>query len=134
MTPGVYNLIIQLPETREIQVGKLGKFTFPVGYYVYTGSALRGLESRINRHLRKEKKLHWHIDYLLQYTDVIDVIAYETKERLECKVNQYILSLPDSRIIAKGFGSSDCNCLSHLIYFKNNVILNQEHNFAQDCQ
>jgi len=26
---------------------------------------MNGLENRINRHLRKEKKMHWHIDYLL---------------------------------------------------------------------
>jgi hypothetical protein len=32
---------------------------------VYTGSAKRGLDARIERHIRHDKALHWHIDYLL---------------------------------------------------------------------
>ena len=118
MNSGIYHLLIHLPENTNVQVGKLGSFHFPAGYYVYTGSALRGLESRISRHRRREKRLHWHIDYLLQHGRVIDVITYKTIERLECCFSQKILSLPDCEILVKGFGSSDCNCISHLIYFQ----------------
>ena len=120
MTPGVYHLIIHLTQDRIIEIGRLGRFDFPAGYYVYTGSALGGLESRIARHLRSKKRLHWHIDYLLQHGRIIDIITHRTAERLECRLNCKILSLPGSRIVAKGFGSSDCNCLSHLAYFKEN--------------
>ncbi len=117
MTPGIYHLLIHLPQDTTVEVGKLGSFHFPSGYYVYTGSALGGLEARIARHLRREKRLRWHIDYLLQYADIADVITHETRERLECQFNQRILSLPDCQVPVKGFGSSDCNCLSHLSYF-----------------
>ena len=120
MTPGIYHLLIHLPQDTTIQVGKLGCFRFPAGYYVYTGSALNGLESRIARHLRPGKRLHWHIDYLLQHSRVVDVITYRTTERLECHFNQRILSLPDCKIPVKSFGSSDCNCPSHLAYFNRN--------------
>ena len=118
MTPGIYHLLIHLAKDTNIPVGKLGSFHFQAGYYVYTGSALGGLESRIARHRRREKRLHWHIDYLLQHGRIIDVITHETTERLECHYNGKILSLPGCKIPAKAFGSSDCNCKSHLTYFE----------------
>lgn len=118
MTPGVYHLLIHLPQDTTIQVGKLGSFSFPAGYYIYTGSALNGLESRIARHLRRGKCLHWHIDYLLQHGCIIDVITHRTAERLECQLNKDILSLPGCKVLVKGFGSSDCDCSSHLAYFE----------------
>ena len=123
MTPGVYHLLIHLPQNTGIVVGKLGTFHFASGYYVYTGSALGGLESRISRHLQSKKRLHWHIDYLLQYGRVVDVITHQTTERLECQFNERILALPDSKIPVKGFGSSDCNCASHLAYFAEKPVL-----------
>ena len=49
----------------KLTVGRLGTFLFPVGRYIYTGSAKRSIEARIARHLRKKKTLRWHIDYLL---------------------------------------------------------------------
>ena len=118
MTPGIYHLLIHLPQDTDLVVGKLGNFHFQAGYYVYTGSALGGLEPRVSRHLRLKKRLHWHIDYLLQHAQVIDVVKHQTTERLECNFNEKVLSLPDSRIPVKGFGSSDCKCLSHLVYFE----------------
>ncbi len=120
MTPGIYHLLIHLPRDTTVQVGKLGSFRFPAGYYVYTGSALNGLEPRIARHLRRRKRLHWHIDYLLQHSRVVDVITYRTTERLECQFNQKILALSGCKIPVKNFGSSDCNCPSHLAYFDRN--------------
>ena len=72
MDSGFYQLVVRLGRRRTIVVGRLGRFEFPAGYYVYTGSAKRGLESRIARHLRRRKRMRWHIDYLLQYADVAD--------------------------------------------------------------
>ncbi len=37
---------------------------FEKGYYVYVGSALGTLSRRVHRHELKNKKLHWHIDYI----------------------------------------------------------------------
>ena len=62
---GSYLLIIKLQDDKKILVGKLGKIAFKKGYYVYVGSAMNGLEQRLQRHLRSQKKFHWHIDYLL---------------------------------------------------------------------
>lgn len=114
---GIYHLLIYLKKEQEIVIGKLGTFRFPAGYYVYTGSALNGLEGRIARHRRKTKRLHWHIDYLLQYADITDVVTHVTTERLECLYNSNITELPDAQIIAPRFGASDCRCRAHLVYF-----------------
>ena len=61
---GSYALVIRLNRTEQLTVGRLGEFDFPAGCYLYFGSALNGLESRVSRHLRRDKKLHWHVDYL----------------------------------------------------------------------
>jgi Uri superfamily endonuclease len=108
-----YQLFITLSQSTEIQIGKLGLFAFPNGTYVYTGSAKKNIDARIERHLSKNKTLHWHIDYLLasEQSQVIDVI----KSRLgECKLNAETIG----KVLIAGFGSSDCNqkCRSHLKY------------------
>lgn len=60
-----YQLAILLAAPASIMVGRLGVYDFPVGRYIYTGSARRNLEARIKRHLRCDKRLHWRVDYLL---------------------------------------------------------------------
>jgi Uri superfamily endonuclease len=110
---GCYILLIELKTPTKIQIGKLGKVFFKKGFYLYIGSAMNSLEGRIKRHLRSEKKLHWHIDYLLQNADVIDVFYKETNEKIECKtVNFFNQTLAN----VTGFGCSDCKCRSHLFY------------------
>jgi Uri superfamily endonuclease len=114
--PGVYQLVLRLPEAVTLQVGKLGTFTFRAGRYVYTGSALGGLRARIARHLRAQKRLRWHIDYLLPHTELEDIRYQVSLERLECARNREMLALPCAQVIAPGFGSSDCRCPTHLVY------------------
>ena len=115
---GVYLLVINLKKNSRIKVGRLGRITFPKGFYVYVGSALNSLQARIARHLSSEKKLRWHIDYLLASpnAEVEMVITRQTEKRIECKVNEIIQKF--GKPVEK-FGSSDCKCKSHLTYFKN---------------
>lgn len=61
---GTYALLLRITARRRWIVGKLGPREFPEGYYLYLGSALNGLETRLRRHLRRDKKPHWHIDVL----------------------------------------------------------------------
>jgi len=100
-----------------IKVGRLGLFTFPAGYYVYTGSALRGLDARIARHQRRDKKHHWHIDYLLRYALVEKVFTHITDEKKECHLNREVFNIDGARPVVAKFGASDCKCPSHLAYF-----------------
>ena len=68
-----YQLFINVAKEIDLIIGKLGRFIFPVGSYVYTGSAKTNLDKRIERHLSKKKNLHWHIDYLLN-NDAVQII------------------------------------------------------------
>ncbi|MEJ5253662.1 MAG: GIY-YIG nuclease family protein [Chthonomonadetes bacterium] len=115
-TPGIYQLVLWLPETVTLQVGRLGMFTFPAGRYIYTGSAMGGLRARIARHLRAEKRLRWHIDYFLPYAVVQDIRVYPSSDVTECALNAQTLSARGARVVASGFGSSDCRCPAHLVY------------------
>ena len=119
---GIYQLLIYLPRKSFIRVGKKGSFKFPRGYYVYTGSAKKGLKSRIQRHLRKNKKRFWHIDYLLQFAQIEGVRIHIQKS--ECYWNNKLLELGQTRILVNGFGSSDCKCRTHLLYSKKKPELN----------
>ncbi len=122
---GVYTLIIFLSQGKKITIGKLGIAFFPAGYHVYTGSALgrssTSLFGRIRRHLSKEKKKHWHIDYLLDtsISKVVHVILSETTLRKEHEVVNNLEANSKFRTIMKGFGSSDCRsgCIAHLKYY-----------------
>lgn len=112
---GSYTLLIEVKEDIEIVIGKLGKLHFKKGFYVYVGSALNNLESRINRHLRSDKKIHWHIDFFLNYANIIEVFIKENSKKEECRIsNEFEKSLN----FLKGFGCSDCKCTSHLFYGK----------------
>ena len=123
MDTGVYSLLIELKKNQKIRIGNLGKFKFPKGFYIYTGSAMNNLEKRIDRHLRKNKKKFWHVDYLLsnKNAQVISILKIKTRQRIECKLNETILRNLNGKILVKKFGSSDCNCKSHLIYLGNKI-------------
>ena len=110
---GSYILLIELPEEQTITLGSLKSIHFVQGYYAYVGSAMSGLEARLNRHLRSDKNLHWHIDYLLQKAHIDDIIVCENEERLECRIAGAIGSQFDD---IPGFGCSDCRCPSHLFF------------------
>ena len=101
-----------------MQVGRLGEFTFPAGYYLYTGSALASLEPRLRRHLEgcPEGKSHWHVDYLSPQAADKQFRVLLLSRRMECELNRTAGSLPGARVVAPGFGASDCRCRSHLHY------------------
>jgi len=113
-----YILFIEVTGNKSILVGKLGRLGFKNGIYAYVGSARKGLEARIRRHLRKSKKLFWHIDYLLSQKDARVVEVWIGNGRRECRVARRIHDNVSSQVI-RNFGSSDCKCPSHLFYLKN---------------
>ncbi|MDE2058599.1 MAG: GIY-YIG nuclease family protein [candidate division NC10 bacterium] len=118
MTRGNYQLILYLPKATALQVGRRGTFLFPAGRYVYTGSALNGVERRLARHQRQNKRLHWHIDYFLRYARITSIRIFPTPRNVECALNRKVLRRPEAQVIAKGFGSSDCRCVSHLVFLR----------------
>ena len=123
---GTYILIIFFQEDTKISVSSLGTIPFKKGYYFYVGSAMGNtgsatLINRVKRHVLppEKKKIHWHIDHLLKNEKslLIRIILIPSTQYLECIIVQELLSVSDNYI--ENFGSSDCNCKSHLLYFKN---------------
>ena len=116
---GSYRIYIRLKKTIKIEIGSLGLKLFDKGVYVYTGSAMRNLHSRIERHKRKDKKIRWHIDYLLnnQNVEIINIDSFPSDKREECLLNMELIEKGAIVTIHK-FGSSDCRtCPAHLVYF-----------------
>lgn len=117
---GDYFVVLQVREALNIVIGAKGTMSFPIGYYVYVGSARKGLAARLARHQRKRKKMHWHIDYLRQYADVIAVVPVRTADDLEHDMARAVGQIAQWNI--PGFGCTDCDCHSHLFGFSANPI------------
>jgi len=110
---GSYILLVELATGKDILVGKLGYVSFPKASYAYVGSAMNGLRARLDRHLREEKKTHWHIDYFLKEAEIKEIILCKAEERVECSLAQ---ALAEEFQSIPGFGASDCKCRSHLYF------------------
>jgi len=110
---GSYILLIEMPVGKAITIGRLKDTYFKGGYYAYVGSALGGIKARLNHHLKRKKKRHWHIDYLLQEASIIGISVCRNEQRVECILAETLGS--QFNTIA-GFGSSDCHCQSHLFF------------------
>ncbi|MGM0602202.1 MAG: GIY-YIG nuclease family protein [Bacillota bacterium] len=116
---GVYLLRIYLSQKKIIKIGALGEFEFPEGYYFYAGSAQRNLPARIKRHYSEKKNFHWHIDYLLDKSELVDDFVFQLPKKGECFLTELMLN-NRGRVIVTGFGASDCRCESHLVFFRKN--------------
>jgi len=109
---GAYVLLIEVSQDLKVK-----NFEIPKGFYFYVGSALgksMSLENRVARHFKKEKRLKWHIDFLLAHPKTIlkKVLLLPSKQKLECKISKLLQA--KTQISIKGFGCSDCKCFSHL--------------------
>ncbi len=117
MDKGIYCLLFRNTSCT-LCVGTLGAIAFRRGWHIYVGSALgSGGLVRLERHTalsrNKDKNPKWHVDYLsgsrsflLRYT-----VSALTGERLECRL---AAALGGENI--PGFGCSDCDCTSHLLF------------------
>lgn len=112
--PGAYLLVLHLdvelpPDARR------GQAALAPGRYLYLGSARGpgGLRARIRRHLRADKRPHWHVDRLTAAARVAAVLAWP--EGGECRWCAAIRAR-GAEVPLPGFGSSDCRrCPAHLL-------------------
>ncbi len=118
---GVYALIVLVGEPFDSEVGALGHVVLDPGIWVYVGSAMgRGstsIEQRVRRHLSDEKRLHWHIDYVLTCAKVVQVVWAESTSSKECDLVQALVRRPGFAAGPRGFGASDCKrgCTAHIV-------------------
>jgi endonuclease-3 len=112
---GTYVLVFDLATPTSVEVGALGTHELPAGEYAYVGSAFgAGGFGRAERHRRKLDEasgtVHWHVDALTTRPETSFVVAYLLPDvDLECVLARRLPAGP-----LDGFGSSDCDCRSHL--------------------
>ena len=118
--PGTYALVLTFSERLEILVGRLGTLVLQSGFYVYVGSAFGpgGLAKRVGRHAQAGKKCRWHIDYLTAVTTVDAVWYTADNVHRECQWADAFRQMRGATVPLDGFGSSDCQCRSHLFFFQ----------------
>ncbi|MDT8304834.1 MAG: DUF123 domain-containing protein [Anaerolineae bacterium] len=117
---------------------------FYPGPYLYAGSALssrgasslgrrllrhatrsRGAAHPLQRHLRaafpalsppQRKRLHWHVDYLLEEPGVVltGALIMRTRHALEGDLAAWLDHRPDTIIPAEGAGASDAPGQTHI--------------------
>ena len=115
--PGTYILVLESNSRKRVQIGKWGQLEIVPGYYLYVGSAFGpgGVLSRVSRHCCEEKSKRWHVDFLRESTS-LDVVWYiHGSERLEHQWAKALEGAAETASI-KGFGCSDCQCMSHLFF------------------
>jgi len=108
---GAYALLIALDAPLDVKAGAK-KTSLAPGLYLYCGSARGpgGLTARIARHMRQEKRAHWHVDQLTCAGKVLGAFVFPGGD--ECAINAALDKFPTP---VDGFGSSDCRrCRSHL--------------------
>ena len=118
MIKGIYCLIIKVKNNIKVKIGSLGFLEFKKGHYAYIGSAQNNLKKRVERHLMKNKKKFWHIDYLLANKNVnIERVFYKKADKQqECKLSSFLSKVEKP---VNNFGCSDCRCISHLFRLRN---------------
>lgn len=113
---GAYLLLITLTQPLRFTL-RCRDLTLPAGTYAYAGSANGpgGIAARVARHMRSEKKLHWHIDTLTMAASEITPFAFPGGK--ECALVDRLLAA-GCDVPVPGFGSSDCRiCPAHLLRF-----------------
>ncbi|WP_297513329.1 DUF123 domain-containing protein [Thermococcus sp.] len=111
---GSYLLIIRLGEGKTVRT-KGRTFELEPGYYVYVGSAMNSLEKRVARHFRREKKLHWHIDYLLREAELLRAYLIPSEVKLEEDLSREVSRFGEA---VPGFGAGDVKVSTNLYRFE----------------
>ena len=146
---GVYVMVMHLDHDLDLEVGSKGMMHFKAGYYMYVGSAKANLTKRIERHKRKRKKMHWHLDYFRGHCEMIASVPIRTSGwpleswslthepypsmpstldpdvdvSVECTLADAVRAIAEWNV--PKFGCSDCDCTSHLFGMTENPIHNK---------
>ena len=147
---GVYVMVMHLDHDLDLEIGSKGMMHFKKGYYMYVGSAKANLTKRIERHKRKRKKMHWHLDYFRGHCEMIAGVPIRTsglpleswslthepypsmpswpdpdvEVSVECALADAVGAIAEWEV--PKFGSSDCDCTSHLFGMMENPIHNKK--------
>ncbi len=76
----------------------------------------------------KQKKLHWHIDYLLQCPEssIFHIVIIRKAEKLEPALSRYLETNPNTSVFAQRLGAQDTKNSTHLLQCSDpNALLEQ---------
>ncbi len=122
---GSYLLLLENPADITLPIGKLGERFFGKGWYVYVGSAMNSLNTRLKRHQRTQKTRFWHIDHIASTVmPVRKVYPIRSATRLETEIAHALERISDDSI--PGFGASVPVARSHLFYFRASPTANRQ--------
>jgi len=116
---GAYLLYFRLSRPAWVAAGRLGRYRFEPGRYVYVGSARRNLRQRVARHRRLartgEGNRHWHIDGVLLHRRFVLEHAEIVDGGHECRLSAQFAASSETTVPVAGFGASDCpaGCKAH---------------------
>ncbi len=113
---GAYTFVLYLQSPLPLSIKKFSGAVLDSGLYLYSGSAYGpgGIKARLSRHLRRKKKVHWHIDHVTSKSNILAAAALP--EGRECHTIGKVLKDRQAGIPIPGFGSSDCGtCSSHFL-------------------
>lgn len=127
----LYVVAAWVPRRETIVVGALGPVTFARGWHAYVGSARRGRDARVARHMRAGKPLRWHADYLFARHPAVRAWLLDTPLS-ECELAAWLRAASSPGLgdvpggpaatsaspaaTAARFGASDCDCPGHLLH------------------
>ena len=121
---GSYILVLENVKNDKIKIGKIGEIKFKKGFYTYVGSAMNGLDQRVKRHYKNKKNKRWHIDYITPNPmKIIKDFKIRRKDKIEVELAKDVMQISDGYI--PYFGSSDSKLESHLFFFRNSPLQNQ---------
>ncbi|MGQ9474866.1 MAG: GIY-YIG nuclease family protein [Actinomycetota bacterium] len=114
---GLYCLVLYVASGTQLRIGARGSLAARRGYYVYVGRAKRNLAVRLRSHaFARGRNPRWHIDHLLRVARPVEVWVFPLVME-ECALADLLVSQGGARPSLKGFGSSDCRCPGHLVFF-----------------
>lgn len=114
---GLYVILMNI--TRPVRVRWAGHTaSLDSGLYAYVGSARRALHARVERHFRRKKPKHWHVDQLTTHRAVAvsGAILVPAATMTEHELNMIVGSAVEGTTPAPRFGAADCRagCPAHL--------------------
>ena len=129
---GTYVLWLYLPAAQKIQIGHFKNIFFDEGYYAYVGSAFGsgGVRARLGRHFKENKNKHWHIDYLREYCMPVGAWMTYSVVKYEHQFATILSNIKSPKVAIRGFGSTDCNCETHLFRFSRQPVLSTFRKYA----
>jgi Uri superfamily endonuclease len=115
---GAYILLIDVVKPQTLPQKRFAGTVLEPGTYLYCGSAYGpgGLNARVLRHFKPEKKIRWHVDVLTSGGAGRVTAAWIEEGGDECRLSAMLCESERVAIPVPGFGSSDCAlCPTHLL-------------------